>query len=195
MQHIQKQLFSDSESYKLQALQTAHTMQPQWVHSSSFSARSCWWDGLNDLQRLTRPWPGNMGQQVTLITPCILIPHLGCSQHSLQRKAALFVYTTFTEPQHSRPWDYYSVSVFNRKSFTGHISLLTSGQSFSMFLKIHASHKVGAEHNYTLLPYAISSKHMEISLHLSEIPAEQVKWQRYIFNFSFPFHPLMQVYT
>lgn len=128
-----------------------------------------------------------MGQQVTLITPCILIPHLRCSQRSLQRKGPLFVYTTFTKPQHSPPWDYSSISVFNRKSFTGHISLLRSGQSFSTFLKIHSSHKVGAEHNYTLLPYAISSKHMEISLHLSEIPAEQVKWLRYIFNLSFPF--------
>lgn len=42
VQHIHiKKLFSDAKSYKLQALQTANTIQAQQVQARSFSKRSC----------------------------------------------------------------------------------------------------------------------------------------------------------
>lgn len=106
---------------------------------------------------------------------------------------ALFVYTTFRRPQHSLPWD--SLPQANRNSFTGHSSFLIAWQSSSLFVKIIPHAEGEQNHSDTLLPHTISSKHTEISLHLSEIPAEQVKQQCYMFNLSFSFHLLMQVYT
>lgn len=44
--------------------------------------------GQNNMQRLSRQWPACMGERVSLIRPCILIPHLDVlspSLHSLQK--------------------------------------------------------------------------------------------------------------
>lgn len=78
---------------------------------------------------------------------------------SAQRRGALFVYTTFTKHQHSLPWDYCSTSVFNRNRFTGHISLLISWQSFSLFLNIMSRMKLeqstATHFSHTLFPLRI----------------------------------------
>lgn len=79
-----------------------------------------------------------MEEQVSLIRPHILIPHLRCAQHKspLSTKERGTIYTTLTKHQPSLPWDTCSISVFKRNRFTGHISLLISWQSFSLFLNI-----------------------------------------------------------
>lgn len=67
--------------------------------------------------------------------------------------------------------------------YRSHVPFITKLQLVS---KYRASYKVPAEHKHTSLPYAISSRHSTAGLNLYGIPAEQVKWQRYVFNLSFP---------